>query len=130
MLNKQFMGCDPQQVEQFLAEQEKRETEELNKIISDIHTIQIKTQQQILELSVLMKQFDQYREQEQAIVAKFLAQVKELEQVHLQAMEVKNAAQLDFSAKLEELSNAYHAIDNIKNLLSSSYKELAHLQQL
>lgn len=130
MLYKQILGCNPQQVDQFLAEMEKKQAEELNKILADIHTTQLKNQQQIIELSILLKQFDQYREQEQAMIAQYLEQVKELEQIHIKAMEVKNAAHLEFSAKLDELSNAYHAIDTIKNILSASYKELAHLQQL
>lgn len=129
-LQKQFWGCHPQQVEQMLAEQERMETAELNRILADIHTAQLKNQQRIAELSVLLQQFEQYREKEQVFMAQFLTQVKELERIQLQAIEIKNAAQLQFSEKLDELSKAYHMIDNIKSILSASYKELAHLQQL
>lgn len=130
LLQKQFWGCHPQQVEQMLTEQDKKEAEELNRIISDIHTVQLKNQQHITELNVLLQQFEQYQKQEQEMLTQFWAQVKELERIQIQALQLKNAAQLDFSEKLHELSKAYNMIDNIKSILSSSYHELAHLQEL
>lgn len=125
-IKKQLWGYNLQEVEIFLAGQEKKEADELQKINTRMAECQQKSQQRITELAILLQRFESYQEQEHEIMEQLLEQVRTLAEGRHQAEQYKHAAQKDFHLKLEELSDAYRLIDDIKAQLDASYKQVSH----
>ena len=128
-LKKQVWGYNLHEVEEFLAAAEKQEQDELNKINSRINACQQKNQKQIADLDILLQQIEKYREHEQKITERIMEQVKVLEDSRSQADQNIDAAQKELASKLNELSNSNNIIEDIKEKLATSHKQLANLNQ-
>lgn len=128
-IKKQFWGYDTQKVDMILADTQKQSTEEINKINNRIHDLHLKNHQKITELGILLQQVEECQEQELAITEQFLEQVRILADIRSQAELSKNAAQKELHLKLDELSDSYRIIDDIKTKLIASHKQLEYLKQ-
>ena len=128
-LKKQLWGYNLQEVALLLADNEKQEAAELQKIKNQIHACWQKNQQRITNLGHLLQQAESYREQEQEITEQLLEQIKRLADIRQQTELNKNAAQKELQIRLDKLSNSYRLIDDIKKQLVSSHNQLAYLKQ-
>ncbi len=126
---KQFWGYNCQQVGGFLAATERQEQEELNKISARINACQQKNQKRIADLDILLQQIEAYRDDEQKITDQILEQVRKLEAFRSQADQKIVTAQKELAIKLDELSNSYNIIEDVKAKLATSHKQLAVLKQ-
>lgn len=128
-IKKQFLGYNCQQVDGFLADAEKQEQDELNKISTKINACQQNNQKMIASLGNLLHQIEKYRELEQGIIEQILELVKILDNNRSQADQKLNAAQNELVDKLAELSNSYRIIEDLKNKLAVSHQQLEGLKQ-
>lgn len=128
-IKKQFLGYNCQQVDGFLTASDKQEQDQLKEISAEINACQQKNQKRVAAIGILLQQIDDYRENQQAFTLQILEQVKILEESRSQANHNIDIAQQELAAKLDELTNSYHIIEDIKAKLAASYKQLAILKQ-